>query len=195
MSAIVCPPKVGDSGPHFHAVKTGSEPVTHDVYRPEARPFEERSRVLAGFQPDRMHILQPKNLADDGRQQDAANSASVAIASHDGPADVGLALDASGRVAPACGEIIAFDDDEIRSWELIEKSFELDAFFRQEVPRCVAIERLQAVSPVCNLVWTHHSYRCVTVIASVISSVGQPVLAESVGVAVMVNPALRISAV
>lgn len=147
MSAIVCPPKVGDSCPHCHAVKTGSEPVTHDVYLPQARPFEERSRVLAGFQPDRMHILQPKNLADDGRQQ------------------------------------------------LIEKSFELDAFFRQEVPRCVAIERLQAVSPVCNLVWTHHSYRCVTVIASVISSVGQPVLAESVGVAVMVNPALRISAV
>ena len=98
MSAIVCRPKVGDSCPHVHAVKIGSEPVTHDVYRPE-------------------------------------------------------------------------------------------------VPRCVAIERPQAVSPVCNLVWTHHSYRCVTVIASVISSVGQAVLAESVGVAVMVNPALRISAV
>jgi hypothetical protein len=62
------------------------------------------------------------------------------VAPDDRPADIGLAADATGGVAPAPNQIVIFDDGEIRPRQLIEKPFELDAFFRQEVPRRVAVE-------------------------------------------------------
>src|SRR5688572_10699020 len=44
--------KVGNSSSHFHAVQAWTKSVQHDLDRREAPPFEERPRVMAGFEPD-----------------------------------------------------------------------------------------------------------------------------------------------
>ena len=68
----------------------------------------------------------------------------MVVAVNQGPAQISLTVAGGRRIAAASDHRVAVDDHEVRTRQAIQELRELDALFRQEIRRGVAVEGGQA---------------------------------------------------